>query len=798
MKRYLCPPVLQLAWPAMLLASLLASALVACGGGNGGSGSGGSQPDFSLAVSPTSQSVNAGSSVSVFLSALAIDGFSSQISVEVSGLPAGVSVSPMSITLVPGTPQQVTFSAVTTATASNATVVFTGLAGALTHSTNIALSVIAPDFNLSVSPSSQSVTGGSSISVSLSATAIAGFSTQVSIQVSGLPTGVSISPTSITLVPGTPQPVTLTAAANAQSNSATVTFTGVAGSLTHSTNLALSVLTPLTTRTRYVRTDATTEYFLWINSHWIIYNPITNYFYVADPSSNHVMVLDAATETEVGVISVPGAYSIDDTADHTTLWVGTVVGDVYTVDPVAMAVTNRYIGSQIGPSGFLSQSALVLADGQVALLGGTGGIAMDGSSAFFAIWNPSDNSLIKSSGCYDAGDEISGFSRTIDRTKLILADVGGGLCEWVEATEQGNYFGLGGGPAINFRLSPDGNYIIVPTNINELAYAYVYDVATLNLVSQIPVSGNTSTGSGFAISADSTTLFTPNDWTIYAYDLASGQQIGWLPNMNVPITSGGQAWGPGENPDLQAVDGTGLLVGPMEEGVGFIDTTTMLTGTIGSQFPNGYLNPGTGPTSGDTQVQVTEPAPFDTTISLYFGSQGASNVVGVSGPDMNGNFGSISGTTPPGSAGPVDVYAVASDGGMQLMPEGFSYGPTIIEVTPNMSTGEGGGTGVIYGYGFGPVGSGVEGPLPNAKKHAGSIPPSLQVSIGGAPVQLTGFSPYAYPIESPPFPLQAVTYTIPPGSGAADVTVTSSSGTTTAKGSLTYLPAIQQFPASRI
>jgi DNA-binding beta-propeller fold protein YncE len=111
-----------------------------------------------------------------------------------------------------------------------------------------------------------------------------------------------------------------------------------------------------------VRTDATTEYFQWINSRWIIFNPLTNYFFVTDPGSNHVFVLDAASETEVGVISVPGAYSIDDSADHKTLWVATTLGDVYNIDPVLMTVTKRNAGSQIGPSGYYVASALVMAD----------------------------------------------------------------------------------------------------------------------------------------------------------------------------------------------------------------------------------------------------------------------------------------------------------------------------------------------------------------------------------------------------------------------------------------------------
>jgi hypothetical protein len=641
--------------------------------------------------------------------------------------------------------------------------------------------------------------------VSLSATAINGFASQVSIQVSGLPTGISISPTSITLTPGIPQQVTFSAAANVATTSQTITFTGVSDSLTHVAQLSLSVSGgtasgPFTAgRTKYVRTDATTEYFQWLNSRWIIYSPVTNYFYVTDPSSNHLIVLDAASETEVGVISVPGAYTVDDTPDHSTLWIASIIGDLYTVDPVSMVVTNRYIGSQIGPSGYLTDSAVVLADGRLALLGGTGGSSVDGT-ANYAIWNPADNSFSLGTGyCNDYGG-IAGLSRTVDRTKILLSNsYGGSLCEVDEATGQGTSFGPGGFPDVNFRLSPDGKYIVVPANTNNLPYANVYDAATLNLVSQIPVSGNTSTGSGFAISADSTTLFTPDDWTIYAYDLASGQPVGWLPNVNVPVTSSGGALGPSENPNLQAVDGTGLLVGPMEEGVAFIDATTMRTGAVGSQFPNGYLVPGTGPTSGSTQVQITEPAPFDTLSAVYFGPTGAgTNISGVSGPDTYGNFGSISATSPSGTAGPSDVYVFTADGGMQLMPEGFSYGPTIIEVTPNMSTGEGGGTGVIYGYGFGPVPTGtVTGPLPNTRNAASSgIPSSLHVSIGGNPVEVTSFVPYAYPLQSPPFPLQSLSYTIPAGTGAADVTVTSATGSATAHAGLTYLPSLQQFPLS--
>jgi formamidopyrimidine-DNA glycosylase len=79
---------------------------MACGGGSSGSGSQlppqSSTPDFTLLISPSTQSVNGGGSTTIALSAIAIDGFSSSISVQVTGLSGGVSMSPGAITVDPG------------------------------------------------------------------------------------------------------------------------------------------------------------------------------------------------------------------------------------------------------------------------------------------------------------------------------------------------------------------------------------------------------------------------------------------------------------------------------------------------------------------------------------------------------------------------------------------------------------------------------------------------------------------------------------------------------------------------
>src|SRR5271155_625976 len=82
--------------------------LIACGGGGGASGPP-PVPNFTLAVTPASQSLYGGNSASVSLLATGINGFTSDVSIQVNGGPAGVTVSPANITLTPGVTQQIIF-----------------------------------------------------------------------------------------------------------------------------------------------------------------------------------------------------------------------------------------------------------------------------------------------------------------------------------------------------------------------------------------------------------------------------------------------------------------------------------------------------------------------------------------------------------------------------------------------------------------------------------------------------------------------------------------------------------------
>jgi hypothetical protein len=102
--------------------------------------------------------------------------------------------------------------------------------------------VVAGDFTLTSSPATIAlVAGGTGQPVSVSATPANGFAGAVTVAITGLPTGVTAQPATLTLVPGTAQTITVTAAAGAVAGSATVTFTGTSGALSHSSTVMAAV-----------------------------------------------------------------------------------------------------------------------------------------------------------------------------------------------------------------------------------------------------------------------------------------------------------------------------------------------------------------------------------------------------------------------------------------------------------------------------------------------------------------------------------------------------------------------------
>jgi hypothetical protein len=97
-----------------------------------------------------------------------------------------------------------------------------------------------PSFTIAVTPSAPSIAPGTSSAFQLSITPQNGFSGTVSVAVSGLPTGLSASPSSVS-VQNSPQTVTLTAATSLADGNYSFTLNGTSGSLSASTTVNVAV-----------------------------------------------------------------------------------------------------------------------------------------------------------------------------------------------------------------------------------------------------------------------------------------------------------------------------------------------------------------------------------------------------------------------------------------------------------------------------------------------------------------------------------------------------------------------------
>jgi hypothetical protein len=710
-------------------------------------------------------------------------------------MPAGVTASPSQFSLAAGAQETVTISAASTATAGSASVSVTGTSGTLSHTGQITLSVTGPqDFTLTVQPSSVSVATGSWSTVTIGVTGTNGFAAQASITISGLPAGVMATPSQFSLSPGGQETVTISAGPTAAMCSVTLTVTATSGSLDHSGQVGLEV-TPAETsayppqRTRYVRTDAQWDsgFLYYLPQQWVVYDPGTKRLFVSNTWLNRIDVFDATSEVKIGEIAVPEPWVGDESLDDTTIYMGTQIGDLYEIAPVAMTVTKRIPALEIGPAGYPVYEVRVMADGKLALLSGQGGIPdVDGYSSF-AVWNPADNSLVSYQSQYDTGssapvcnslEAVFQFTLTADKTKMLLGS-SATLCMLDPNTGE---FLTVQVPAVSGFISsilvpPDGKEIIAGSSAVAGSYfgpgpaLTVYDGTGLFETGQISLTTGGSGSYVFVLSFDGNTLYVLD--TLWggasAYNWRTDQQTGWFPSFSVDD--------PTQYPGPLFVDPTGLIVAPIGQGVAFLDGAVSLSAQP-QVFPYAFsnvVNPGTGPVQGGTPTVIQIPVSKNLG-DVYFGEKAATGVSATSS--------GTSATTPSGSPGPADIEVTTTDGGLLMLPEGFSYGPTILEVVPNASTAEGGGTGVLWGYGFGPAG--------NVTAASG-----LSVSVGGQSATITSYSGQP-PLSAYPFPVECIQFTFPPGTAGTrvDVTVTSSSGSTTAKGAIQYLPALQQYPAT--
>jgi subtilase family serine protease len=207
---------------------------------------GSSSPSFTLSASPSSVTVTQGGTGTSTISVTDVGGFSGSVTLAASGLPSGVTAS-FGTNPTTGT-SVLTLTASGTATTGAATVTITGTSGSLTATTSIALTVnssATPNFSVSASPNSLTITQGSNGTSTITITSTGGFNSATTLSASGLPSGVTATFSTNPVTPpangSATSTLTLTASGTAATGAATVTITGTSGSTTHSATIALTV-----------------------------------------------------------------------------------------------------------------------------------------------------------------------------------------------------------------------------------------------------------------------------------------------------------------------------------------------------------------------------------------------------------------------------------------------------------------------------------------------------------------------------------------------------------------------------
>jgi subtilase family serine protease len=200
-------------------------------------------PDFSVALSPSSQSITPGGSTSYSVTITPSGGFSGVVSLALTGGPADLSSAwtpsgPVTIASPAAATSTLT---VASSTVGSYSLTITATAGALVHTAAATLVVKAPspDFTISASPSSQTIARTGSTTYAVAITPLNGFGNAVTLSVSGLPnrSSASFSPNPTT----SSSTLTVSTSRKTATGTYTLTITATGGGVTHTTTVTLTV-----------------------------------------------------------------------------------------------------------------------------------------------------------------------------------------------------------------------------------------------------------------------------------------------------------------------------------------------------------------------------------------------------------------------------------------------------------------------------------------------------------------------------------------------------------------------------
>lgn len=232
--------------PALLRAALSAlglCALLACGGGGGGGTPAppGPVPDFQFQA-PAAASLTAGQGVDLAVSVTPLNGFAGSVTVGASGLPAGVSALPLTLS-AGASAGSLRLEATAQALPGTGPVTLSGTGGGLTRSATCVLTVVAApaaSFDFSPSTGTASVTIGSSAALAVGLERTGGHALPVTFSVEGAGGGLTASFSPVTTT-GSQSTLTLAAATGTPAGTRSLTLRATDGVLGRSQGLVVTL-----------------------------------------------------------------------------------------------------------------------------------------------------------------------------------------------------------------------------------------------------------------------------------------------------------------------------------------------------------------------------------------------------------------------------------------------------------------------------------------------------------------------------------------------------------------------------
>lgn len=225
----------------------VATLTIACGTSGGGdkSPTGPDQPtpgSITVSVGSTTANLTQGATVGLSVSISRSGSFTGDVAINAQGLPAGVSVS--SLTIAAGaTTGTLTLTATGTATVTTSTItIIASGTGVTSAQVSLSLTVAAASggqtgsFSLAVSNAAPSVAQGAAVNLTITVTRAGGFSGAVNLSVTGAPAGLTPTLSSATIASGsTTATLTLTASGSLAAASYSLTITGTATGVSNQT-----------------------------------------------------------------------------------------------------------------------------------------------------------------------------------------------------------------------------------------------------------------------------------------------------------------------------------------------------------------------------------------------------------------------------------------------------------------------------------------------------------------------------------------------------------------------------------